>query len=353
MNILSALWTQLPGATELGLIYAISALGVYLTFRVLDFPDLTVDGSFTTGAATGAVLITQGVPPVVAVIVSFFAGAVAGVVTGLLHTKGKINGLLSSIIVMIALYSINLHIMSNKANVPLLGLDTVFTPLESSGLMRNSWMGSLILGLWVALACVLLVVFLHTRAGLSLRATGDNEQMAGSFRISTDFQKILGLAISNGLVAVSGALMAQYNGAADLTMGIGLIVIGLASVIVGQALFGQRHVWQAVMAAALGAVIYRWVLQLAMTAGLPPQDLKLASAILVVVALLLPRANFVKRLKTRRKASRSEAVEEGLPTAASLAAAGGVAAGGAASAEAAPASPTAPSADSSQEDPRA
>jgi len=297
---------QLPGATELGLIYAVAALGVYLTFRVLDFPDLTVDGSFTTGAATGAVLISSGTPPIVALIVAFLAGAVAGAITGLLHTKGKINGLLASILMMIALYSINLHIMDGKANVPLLGIDTIFTPLENAGFMRNSWTGSLILAAWVLLLVVVLVGFLHTRLGLSLRATGDNEQMSGSFRVSTDGQKILGLALSNGLVAVSGALMAQYNGAADITSGIGLIVIGLASVIVGQALFGQRRVWQAVLAAALGAVIYRWVLQLAMAVGLDPADLKLASAVIVVAALLLPRLSFVKNLRANRARTKQE-----------------------------------------------
>ncbi|WP_233556052.1 ABC transporter permease [Galactobacter caseinivorans] len=306
MNFFPDFLTQLPGATELGLIYAVSALGVYLTFRILDFPDLTVDGSFTTGAAAGAVMVSQGVPPWISLVVAFAAGAVAGSVTGLLHTKGKINGLLASIIVMIALYSINLHIMDNKANLPLLLVDTVFTPLEAQGLLRNSWMGSLILGLWVLLLCAVLVAFLHTRAGLSLRSTGDNEQMAGSFRVSTDGQKIIGLSLSNGMVAVSGALMAQYNGAADVTSGIGLIVIGLASVIVGQALFGQRHVWQAVVAAAAGAVIYRWVLQLAMAVGLPPQDLKLASAVLVVAALLLPRLSFIKQLRNNRAQRRRE-----------------------------------------------
>jgi len=306
MTFLTDLASQLPGATELGLIYAISALGVYLTFRVLDFPDLTVDGSFTMGAATGAMLISHGTPAWLSLVVAFAAGAVAGSLTGLLHTKGKINGLLASIIMMIALYSINLHIMGNKANVPLLGVDTVFTPLETAGFMRNSWTGSLILGLWILALCIVLVLFLHTRSGLSLRATGDNEQMSGSFRIGTDSQKILGLAISNGLVALSGALMAQYNGSADVTSGIGLIVIGLASVIVGQAIFGQRRVWQAIIAAALGAVLYRWVLQLAMGVGLPPQDLKLASAVLVVLALLLPRLSFVRNIRANRARRRQE-----------------------------------------------
>lgn len=306
MGFFQAFGLSLPGATELGLIYAIAALGVYLTFRILDFPDLTVDGSFTTGAATGAVLVSQGVPPIISILAAFAAGAVAGSLTGLLHTKGKINGLLASIIMMIALYSINLHIMGNKAVLPLLGTDTIFTPLESAGLLRNSWVGSLVLGAAVLAVSVALIMFLHTRLGLSLRATGDNEQMAGSFRVSTDGQKIMGLALSNGLVAVSGSLVAQYSGSADISGGIGLIVIGLASVIVGQAIFGQRRVWQAVIAAVLGALLYRLVLQLAMTAGLPPADLKLASAVLVVAALLLPRLSFVKNLRVSRARAKAE-----------------------------------------------
>ena len=309
----SDMLAQLPSGTELGLIYGIAALGVYLTFRVLGFPDLTVDGSFTTGGATAAAAIVAGVPPWLAVLMAFGAGAIAGSLTGILHTKGKIDGLLASIIMMIALYSINLHIMGNSAAKPLLGETTMLTPLEENGLLRDNWAGSGLLLVGVLAVSFVLIWFLHTRTGLALRATGNNSQMATSFRVNTDNQKILGLAISNGLVAVSGAFLAQYQSIADATMGIGLIVIGLASVIVGQAIFGQRRVWQAVLACIAGSILYRWVLQIALGAGLPASDMKLASAVLVVIALLLPRLEVFKKMKGRKLRREQQDAEAGLP----------------------------------------
>ncbi|MDZ3744485.1 ABC transporter permease [Pseudoglutamicibacter cumminsii] len=309
----SDMLAQLPSGTELGLIYGIAALGVYLTFRVLGFPDLTVDGSFTTGGATAAAAIVAGVPPWLAMLMAFGAGAIAGSLTGILHTKGKIDGLLASIIMMIALYSINLHIMGNSAAKPLLGETTMLTPLEENGLLRDNWVGSGLLLIGVLAVAFVLIWFLHTRTGLALRATGNNSQMATSFRVNTDNQKILGLAISNGLVAVSGAFLAQYQSIADATMGIGLIVIGLASVIVGQAIFGQRRVWQAVLACIAGSILYRWVLQIALGAGLPASDMKLASAVLVVIALLLPRLEVFKKMKGRKLRREQQDAEAGLP----------------------------------------
>lgn len=309
----SDMLAQLPSGTELGLIYGIAALGVYLTFRVLGFPDLTVDGSFTTGGATAAAAIVAGVPPWLAMLMAFGAGAIAGSLTGILHTKGKIDGLLASIIMMIALYSINLHIMGNSAAKPLLGETTILTPLEENGLLRDNWVGSGVLLVGVLAVSFVLIWFLHTRTGLALRATGNNSQMATSFRVNTDNQKILGLAISNGLVAVSGAFLAQYQSIADATMGIGLIVIGLASVIVGQAIFGQRRVWQAVLACVAGSILYRWVLQIALGAGLPASDMKLASAVLVVIALLLPRLEIFKKMKGRKLRREQAEAETGLP----------------------------------------
>lgn len=309
----SDMLAQLPSGTELGLIYGIAALGVYLTFRVLGFPDLTVDGSFTTGGATAAAAIVAGVPPWLAMLMAFGAGAIAGSLTGVLHTKGKIDGLLASIIMMIALYSINLHIMGNSAAKPLLGETTMLTPLEENGLLRDNWAGSGLMLVGVLVVSFVLIWFLHTRTGLALRATGNNSQMATSFRVNTDNQKILGLAISNGLVAVSGALLAQYQSIADATMGIGLIVIGLASVIVGQAIFGQRRVWQAVLACVAGSILYRWVLQIALGAGLPASDMKLASAVLVVIALLLPRLEIFKKMKGRKLRREQAEAEAGLP----------------------------------------
>ncbi|NLS09265.1 ABC transporter permease [Nesterenkonia sp. MY13] len=285
-------------ALELGLIYAIVALGVYLTFRILNFPDLTVDGSFTSGAATAAILIVNEVNPFLATAVAFLVGALAGLITGLLHTKGNINGLLAGILTMIGLYSINLRIMGG-ANIPLLGEDTVISTLRE--FVGTGWTSVAVL---VAMALVFKVIldwFLHTDAGLALQATGDNEQMIRSFAVSTDRMKIIGLMLSNGLVGLAGAVVAQHQGFADIGMGIGLILVGLASVIVGQAIFGTRLVIQATMAVVLGAVIYRLAIQLALNAGLNPNDMKLMSALLVIAALLLPQWKGFRRIASWRK----------------------------------------------------
>ncbi len=295
-------------ALELGLLYAVMALGVYLTYRVLDFPDLTVDGSFTTGAATCAIMIVSGIPVWVAMISGTVAGMIAGAVTGLLHVWGKINPLLAGIITQIALYSINLRIMGNKANVPLLRQETLFSGLRADGLL-GTWVSVAFFALAVAVVCALVYWFLGTQYGVALRATGDNELMARSQGINTGTTKIVGLMISNGLVAFCGTLVAQYSGFADISMGIGLIVAGLASVIVGQAIFGMTAVWQAVVAAALGSIIYRSVIQLAISQGFNPNDMKLISAVLVVLALVLPQWGPLKRIRIRRR--QANAIAEG------------------------------------------
>jgi putative ABC transport system permease protein len=281
-------------AVELGLIYAIMALGVYLTFRILNFPDLTVDGSFTTGAAVASIMIINGSSPVVATIAAFGAGLVAGWITGILHTKGKINGLLAGILTMIALYSINLRIMG-RANLPLLREDTLITPLRDAGLLGTA-MAVVVFSLFALAVKFVIDWFLHTDVGLAMQATGDNEEMIRSFGVSTDRMKILGLALSNGLVGLCGALIAQYQGFADIGMGIGLILAGLASVIIGQAIFGSRLIIIASLAVVLGSVLYRVVIQLALQAGLNPNDMKLISAVLVVIALVLPQWKLFKRI---------------------------------------------------------
>ena len=286
-------------AAELGLIYAILAIGVYLTYRVLDFPDLTVDGSFTTGAALSAVLIVSGTPIWVALIVSIIGGMAAGVVTGLLHVWGNINPLLAGILTQIALYSINLRIMG-KANVPLLRQTTLMTPLREAGLL-GTWGAVAIFAVVAAIIGAAVYGFLGTGFGVAIRATGDNELMARSQGVNTGVTKVAGLAISNGLVALCGAFMAQYQGYADISMGIGLIVAGLASVIIGQAIFGMTAVWQAVLAAVLGSVIYRAVIQLALNAGLNPNDMKMISAVIVVIALVLPQWSVFKKIRQRRR----------------------------------------------------
>ncbi|GIP52434.1 ABC transporter permease [Paenibacillus vini] len=272
--------TQMLGALESGLLYALMALGVYITFRILDFPDLTVDGSFTTGGAIAAVMISGGSSPWIATLAAVLGGLVAGAVTGLLHTKGKINGLLSGILMMIALYSINMRIMG-KPNISLLGENTVF----------NSIAPLILMPIIVVIVKVLLDLFLRTDLGLALRATGDNQRMIRSFGTHTDNTIILGLSISNGLVALSGALIAQQSGFADISSGIGMIVIGLASVIIGEAIFGARTVFFATLAAVLGSIVYRVVVALALRIDwLEPTDLKLITAVIVVIALVVPSA---------------------------------------------------------------
>lgn len=321
------------GALELGLIYGVMALGVYLTFRVLNFPDLTVDGSFTTGAATAAALIGAGVNPALATLAGGGAGVIAGIITGLLYTKGRIDGLLAGILTMIALWSINLRIMG-KANLPLLRVETTFTPLEDAGLL-GTWAGVGIIFLGVFILKLIVDWFLSTNLGLSIQATGDNGPMIRSFGVSTDFTAILTLGISNGFVALCGALVAQYQGFADISMGIGLILVGLASVILGQAIFGQRFIWIASLAVVLGAVVYRLIIFFALRVGLDPNDMKLVTAVLVVAALLLPRWGFLKRIPSWKnrggRAPRREMPEAQPPAGATAAGSptAGSAAGGA------------------------
>lgn len=292
-------------ALDLGLIYGLMALGVYLTFRILDFPDLTVDGSFTTGAATAAALILLGQPPLLATLAGAVIGAVAGLITGVLHTKGKINPLLAGILTQIALYSINLRIMG-RANLPLLRQDTMLSPLRDEGLF-GSWVSVGVFALVTLAFMVALDWFLNTDLGLALQATGDNERMIRSQGVSTDATKILGLALSNALVGLCGALIAQYQGFADIGMGIGLIVAGLASVIIGQALLPSRRFIFATLAVVVGSVVYRLVIQVALGLGFDPNDMKLISAVLVILALLLPRLTVFRRMRARSRQRRLEA----------------------------------------------
>ncbi|WP_379133525.1 ABC transporter permease [Paenibacillus sp. sgz500958] len=293
---------QLPGAIELGLIYSFMALGVYITFRILDFPDLTVDGSYTTGGAIAAVMITSGHSPFLATLAAFGGGMAAGLCTGLLHTKGKINGLLSGILMMIALYSINLRIMG-KPNVSLMGEDSLFTSVNPL----------LVMPFVVIAVKILMDLFLRTDLGLALRATGDNARMIRSFGVNTDNTTILGISLANGMVALSGALIAQYSTFADSSMGIGMIVIGLASVIIGEAIFGTGSVFRATLAVVLGSIVYRIVVALALQVEwLEASDLKLITALIVFVALVFPSIQrFLKQKNTARKRT-AELAEQAL-----------------------------------------
>lgn len=282
---------------ELGLIYGIMALGVFLTFRVLRFADLTIDGSFTLGAAVAAKLIIDGVNPWLATGAAFIAGAAAGLVTGLLHTKGKIEGLLASILVMIALWSINLRVME-KSNLPLLRETTLLSGLRDDSLLGgDSWFSVGLFSIVLIIIIALLRWFLGTNYGLAMQSTGDAESMVKSFGVNTDRVKIVNLALSNGLVGLCGALIAQYQGFADISMGIGLILVGLASVILGQAVFGQRFLLQAVVAVVLGSVLYRLAIYFALRVEwVSANDMKLISAILVVLALIIPQIGIFKRV---------------------------------------------------------
>lgn len=300
-------------ALDLGLIYGLMALGVYLTFRVLDFADLTVDGSFTTGAAVAAVMIVNGQNAFLATFCAFLAGCVGGVVTGVLNTKGQIHPLLAGILTQIALYSINLRILG-KANLPLLRETTLLSPLKDAKLF-GTWAS---VGLFAAVLVVLMALlnwFLSTEVGLAMRATGDNEGMARAQGVDTGAMKVLGLALSNGLVGLSGALVAQYQGYADISMGIGLIVAGLASVIIGTALIGSPRVWVMILAVVLGSVVYRIVIQLALAVPwFQPNDMKLISAVIVLAALLLPRWGVFARIRARRRSRTLVAEPDITPT---------------------------------------
>ncbi len=287
---------SLLGAIESGLLYAFMALGVYMTFRILDFPDLTVDGSFTTGAAIAAVMITNGYSPILASLSGFGGGLIAGACTGLLHTKGKINGLMSGILMMIALYSINYRIM-RKPNISVYGMDSIFTSVEP-----------LVIAPIIAIVVlVLLNRFLYSDIGLALRATGDNERMIRSFGANTDRTKIVGISLSNGFVALSGALVAQQTSFADMSVGVGMIVIGLASVIIGEAVFGARNVIHHTISVVLGSIIYRIVVAIALRVEwLDTSDMKLITAIIVIIALVLPS---MRRRMKQKKMAKKRSVE--------------------------------------------
>ncbi len=283
-----------------GLLWAVMALGVYVTFRVLDIADLTVEGSFPLGAAAAASLLAAGYGPLAAVAAAAAAGMLAGVITGILHTKMKIPALLAGILTMIALYSVNLRIMG-KANLSLLGVDTTFS-LARDILGLSSAETTFVVGL---AATVLIGLFLYwffgTEIGAAIRATGFNQQMIRAQGVDTNVTIILGLLLSNALVAISGALVAQSNGFADVGMGTGTIVIGLASVIIGEVLFGTRSFKNCMISVILGSIVYRIVIALVLQMGMPPNDLKLFTSVLVAFALSMP---LLKNKVSARKAVR-------------------------------------------------
>jgi len=271
-----------------GLAYGFVTLGVYITFRVLAFPDLTVDGSFPLGGAVAATLIVSGVNPWLATLVAFIAGICAGLATSLLNTKLRINALLAGILMMVSLYSINLAIMG-RSNVSVLREATVFK--QTARLFGIEPTTTLSIIFMVVLAIVILGIlnwFLRTEIGLALRATGDNGQMVRGLGVSTDMTTIIGVSLSNGLVALAGGLIAQKQGFSDVGMGIGMIVMGLASVIIGERLFRPRGITTILFAVIGGSLVYRLFLGIALRLGLPPNNLKLITALLVIIALAIP-----------------------------------------------------------------
>jgi putative ABC transport system permease protein len=303
----------LIGTFTIGFILSLLALGVFISFRIFSFPDITADGSVTLGAAVAATMMAHGTNPLLASLAAFAAGMIAGACTGTLYTRFKINSLLSGILVMTALYSINLHIMG-KSNVPLLSVTTLATQSEQIGikLMRGStsfdlagWEVSVrdasvlaAVGLVIALTATLLYLFLRTNLGMAMRATGDNVQMIRALGVNDANMIVFGVAISNGFVALSGALLAQYQGFADVGMGIGMVVWGLASVIIGEALVGTNQLGTTIIGAIMGSVLFRLLVAVALRWGLSPNDLKLITAGFVFCALIVPQ--FLRKKRLRR-----------------------------------------------------
>jgi putative ABC transport system permease protein len=305
--------TLLVGALTLGLILALLALGVYVSFRIFNTPDMTAEGTVTLGASVAAVMMVDGYNPILATAVAALAGAIAGAVTGLLATKCKINSLLSGILVMTSLYSVNLHVMG-KSNVPLLETTTLATYAEQLGLRVfgsttnlniAGWAVSvrdastlLLIFLLVIFTCLLLYLFFRTDLGTAMRATGDNPHMIRALGVSVDTATIFGLAMSNGLVGLCGALIAQYQGFADVQMGVGMVVLGIASVIIGESLVGTRAVGLLITGTVMGSVLFRLLVAIALRWGLNPNDLKFITAAFVFAALVMP--NLARRIKIRR-----------------------------------------------------
>lgn len=296
------------GSIEIGLIYALVSLGVYISFRLLDFPDLTADGSFPLGGAICGVCLYIGVDPWIATLLGTIGGCLAGMVTGWLYVKLNILQLLSSIIVMIALYSVNLRILgvpdyimgisntiTGTPNLSLLNLTTIFTPFINDDYTNQYIVQPMVVLGFVVVGWLLLNRFLSTQKGLALRATGTNARMAKAQGIPTGGTIILGMAISNGLIALGGALFVQTQGAADITIGVGTIVIGLASIIIGESIFGGKRMWVITLSVILGAILYRLFIAVALgnellqSIGVGTSDLNLITAIIVVLALILPK----------------------------------------------------------------
>ena len=284
MGILLAI----QGAVSQGVLWGIMALGIYLTYRILDVADLTVDGSFALGGCTCAALITAGMNPWLSLVVAVAAGMIAGFVTGMLHTKCAIPAILAGILTQIGLYSINLRIMG-RSNTPLLKTPTIFKSLASMTGLAQNWVSMIVGAIFVIVLIAVLYWFFGTEIGSAIRATGNNENMVRSLGMNTNTHKVMGLALSNGLVALSGALVTQSQGYADVKQGTGAIVIGLASIIIGEVIFGKKTSFGTKLASVvIGSIIYRIIVAVVLQMGLNTDDLKLLTALLVAAALTVP-----------------------------------------------------------------
>lgn len=270
-------------ALELGIIFAIMSFGVFVSYKILNIPDMTTDGSFTTGCAVSALFALHG-HPIIGLFAALIAGACAGMITGFLQTKCKVAPLLSGILTMTALYSINLKIMGNQPNISVFGKDTIFTLLKDFGSQHKL----IIVLMLLLITATILFIFLKTQLGMSLRATGDNEAMVRASSINSDFMKLLGLALANALVAFGGAVFAQYQNFADVSGGVGMMVVGLAGIIVGDAFFRKDGMVSKFLAVMFGAIGYRFLLTIALQFGIPAGDLNLFSALLVAIAISIP-----------------------------------------------------------------
>ena len=288
-------------ALELGCIYALVAMALFLSFRVLNIADMTTDGAFTLGCAVSATLAVAG-HPILGLFAAMLAGSAAGCITALLQTKLGVPSILAGIITNTGLYTVNLAVMGFSSNVPMLKTTTLFTMLED--LLGEAFPTKLLAAaLIAAIICTALLLFLGTRLGLSIRATGDNPDMVRASSINTAFTITVGLCVANAMTALSGAVLAQYQRSADINLGTGMVVIGLASLIIGETLFGRGGLWTRAVAAVAGSIVYRFIIAVAMRANLPSEALKLISAIIVVLAISAPAIQKNLALRRRRAAA--------------------------------------------------
>lgn len=300
--------TLLIGSVQLGLIYGLLALGIYISFRILNIPDLTADGSFTLGLSVSAAMTVAG-HPFLGILLAIVAGAAAGSVTGLLQTKLGIHPILAGILTMSGLYSVNLYILGSRSNLSLIGSDTVFSRmLDSFSMLDKEQVKTIIPLVFCIVAAGFLIYFFKTHLGLCIRATGNNEDMVRTSSINVDGMKITAMGVSNACVALSGGVLAQYQGYADISSGIGILVVGLASAIIGEAVVGRRSVTLGLLSAIVGSLIYRFIIATALSSNIfPAYALRIVSAVIVVIALSIPVVKNQIQLNGMRKKAQKDA----------------------------------------------